>query len=137
MADISITATNVVPGGNARTTEGLAGVTIAAGEMVYLDTAAGTLKLADCDSATAAARSPLGMALNGGAAGQPIEVAKRGNITVGTVLTLGVGYYLSGTAGKICPVADLSTGDYPVFLGFARSTSVLALNIQEATVALA
>lgn len=136
MADISITAANVVAGGNAKTVEGTAGATITAGQVLYLDSDAGTYKLADCDSATAAARSPAGIALNGAASGQPVRVLKSGNVTIGGTLTAAVGYYLSPTAGGICPIADLSSGDYPTLLGFARSTSVLAVDIQEATVAL-
>lgn len=136
MADISITAANVVAGGNAKTVEGTAGAAITAGQVVYLDTAAGTYKLADCDSATAAARSPAGIALNGAASGQPVRVLKSGNVTIGGTLTTAVGYYLSPTAGGIAPIADLSSGDYPTLLGFARSASVLAVDIQEATVAL-
>jgi hypothetical protein len=137
MSDVSITATNVVAGGNAEVVDGTAGATISAGQVVYLDPETGTLKLADCDSATAAARSPLGVALNGAAAGQPVRVQKRGNITIGGTVTAGVAYYLSATAGGICPVGDLGGGDYPVFLGFATSASVLRLNIVESGVALA
>lgn len=39
-------------------------------------------------------------------------------------------------AGGICPVADLSSGDYPVLLGFATSASVLRVDIVEAGVAI-
>lgn len=137
MADLTITATSVVAGGNARTVDGTAGATITAGQAVYLDSTTGTYKLADCDSATAAVRSPAGIALNGAATGQPVEIATSGNITIGATVTAGVAYYLSATAGGICPVADLGSGDYPVFLGFATSSSVLALRIVESGVALA
>lgn len=137
MADLVITATSVVAGGNARKVTHPAGATITAGQTVYLDSAAGTVKLADCDSGTAALRSPLGIALNGGATGQPIEVLKSGNITIGATVTAGVAYYLSGTAGGICPVADLGSGDYPTFLGFATSASVIDVRIVESGVALA
>jgi hypothetical protein len=137
MADLTITAASVVAGGNAKKTEGNAGATITAGQAVYRAAATGLIQLADCDSATAEARTPLGIALNGGAAGQPIEVQTEGLITIGATVAAGVAYYLSPTAGGICPVADLASGDYPVLLGFGRSTSVIALEIVEATVALA
>ena len=136
MADITITATSVVAGGNARKTDGTAGATITAGQVVYREAATGQIKLADCDSATAEARSPLGIALNGAASGQPVEVLTSGNITIGATVTQGVGYYLSPTAGGICPVADVLSGDYPVFLGFATSASVIRVGIVEAGVAL-
>ena len=59
------------------------------------------------------------------------------DLTITATVTAGVAYYLSATAGGICPVADLGSGDYPVFLGFATSSSVLALRIVESGVALA
>ena len=136
MADISITATSVIAGGGAKTVEGVAGASITAGQVVYLDTTTGTYKLADNDSATAAVRSPDGIALNGAASGQPIEVLTRGRVTIGATLTAGVAYYLSGTPGGICPVADLSTGDYPTIIGIAVSTTVLDVLIHESGVAL-
>lgn len=137
MADLTITAANVVAAGGATTKNGTAGATITAGQVVYLDSDAGTYKLADTDSATAAARSPAGIALNSASAGQPLRVLEDGPVTIGAAVTAGVGYYLSGTAGGICPVADLGSGDYPVFLGFARSATVLDVDIVEAGVALA
>ena len=54
----------------------------------------------------------------------------------GAAITAGVAYYLSGTPGGICPVADLTTGDSPVILGIATSTTVINLRIQEAGVTL-
>lgn len=136
MADLSITATSVLAGGGAKTVEGVAGASITAGQVVYLDSSAGTYKLADNNSATAAARSPDGIALNGAASGQPIEVLTRGPITIGATMTAGVAYYLSATAGGICPVADLTTGHYPTILGIATSTTVLSVLIHESGVAL-
>ena len=51
-------------------------------------------------------------------------------------LAAGVAYYLSGTPGGVRPVADNTTGDYPVVLGMAKSTSVLSVHIVEAGVAI-
>lgn len=130
MADISITATAVVPGSNAITAQGTAGTTITAGQAVYVD-ANGVLQLADCDSATAAAKAPVGIALNGGSTGQPIVYTRGGDLTLNAVLTKGARYYLSATAGGIAPEADMTgSGKDVVLLGIARSTTVLAvLNI--------
>jgi hypothetical protein len=61
---------------------------------------------------------------------------RRVAVTIGATLTAGVAYYLSGTPGGIRPVADNTTGDYPVILGIATSTTVLNVKIQEAGVAL-
>lgn len=136
MADLVITATSVVAGVGAKTTEGTAGEAITAGQVVYYDSTARTYKLADCNSGTAAARIPAGIALNGAAANQPVEIVTEGPVTIGATVTAGVGYYLSATAGGICPVADLTTGCYPSFLGFATSASVLNVEIVQAGVSL-
>lgn len=136
MADLSITATSVLAGGGAKTVEGVAGAALTAGQVVYLDSATNSYKLADNNSATAAARSPDGIALNGAASGQPVEVLTRGPVTIGATMTAGVVYYLSATAGGICPVADLTTGHYPTILGIATSTTVLSVQIHESGVAL-
>lgn len=135
-ADLSITAASVAKGTNAVIEHGTAGATITAGQAVYFDSAAGTWKLADDNSATAAARSPKGFALNGAASGQPLTVHKSGNITIGATLTAGVAYYLSDTPGGICPVADLTTGEYPTIVGIATSTTVLKVQFLESGVAL-
>jgi len=136
MADISITATAVTAAINRGTTTAAAGATITAGQTVYLDPATGRWLLADCDSATVPARVPVGVALNGGAIGQPITVKTSGDITMNAVLTVGLGYYQSPIAGGIAPIADILSGDLLVLLGFAKSTTVLALDITASTVVL-
>lgn len=135
MADISITAANVVAGAGATVVSGTAGATITAGQVVARDTD-GSYILADSNSATAAVRSPDGIALNGASDGQPLSVATSGAVTIGGTLTAGVAYYLSDTPGGIAPVADLATGEYPTVLGIATSTTVLEVNITESGVAL-
>lgn len=137
MADLTITAANVVSGSGARVAHGTAGATLTAGQVVYLDTATSTYKLADNNSATAAVRSPSGIALNAAASGQPVAVHQSGPITIGATVTGGVAYYLSDTPGGICPVADLATGEYPTVLGIATSASVLKIAILESEFALA
>lgn len=136
MADISITATAVVAGTNARTKHGTIGETITAGQAVYLDTATNKWMKADNNSATAAARQAGGIALNGGAVNQPITVQYGGDLTVNAVLTAGVAVYLSDTAGGICPVADVGSGEYVCQIGIAKSTTVLTIDIQFPNVAL-
>lgn len=136
MTDISITAGNVISGSNAVTEHGTAGATITAGQMVYKDASDGLYKLADCDSATAAAKSPRGVALNGASTGQPLSIQRAGDVTIGGTLTAGTAYYLSPVAGGIAPLADVASGDTVVLLGLAKSASVLALDIQVSGVTL-
>lgn len=136
MADLAITAANVVAGAGAKKRERTAGATVTAGQVVYRDPTDLKSKLADCDSATVAARSPEGIALHGASNGQPLDILYEGPVTIGAVLTPGVVYYLSGTAGGICPVADLGAGDYVTIVGIALSPSVLDVQFHESRVAL-
>lgn len=136
MADLTITSASVLAGSGARRVIGTAGVSVTAGQVVYLDSATATYKLADNNSATAEVRAPAGIALHAAASGQPLAVHTSGPITIGAALTAGVAYYLSDTPGGICPVADLASGEYPTILGIATSTTVLNVAIQSAGVAL-
>lgn len=136
MANLTITPANVVAGSNVLTENGLAGESIAAGAIVYFSPTTKRFLLADSNSAIAAAREARGVALNTAAAGQPLTVARSGDVAFGTIFAAGTAYYLSDTPGAICPVADVGAGEYVCLLGLARSSSVLALNVQFAGVAL-
>jgi hypothetical protein len=130
MSDLSITAANVVAQSNANIDfSKRAGATIAAGELVYLDTSVNKWKLADADSATQAVQEAAGMALNGASDGQPLAVLTGGDVALGAVLTPGARYYLSSTPGKIQPEEDLSEGEEINLIGLAKSTTVLAVRI--------
>lgn len=136
MADIAITAANVLPGLGATLANGTAGATVTAGQVVYQDPTTGRYAPANNNNATAANRSPAGIALNNASTGQPMDIIQSGPVTIGGTLSPGVMYYLSATAGGICPVADLGAGKYPAALGFATSASVLTVKLQEAGVSL-
>ena len=136
MADLSITAANVVAGSGAQQEPGVAGVAIAAGQWVYLDPTDSKYKLADNDSPTVAARSPRGIALNSAAANQPLAIARSGPVTLGSGFTPGLAYYLSATAGGMCPVADLGTGKTATLLGMFTSATSFKIAIQESGVTL-
>lgn len=136
MADLSITPADVISQSGSVRENGTGGATITAGNVVYKDSADSEYKLADADSTTAALRSPRGIALNGCADGQPLQIHREGDINLGAVLTEGVSYYLSATAGGICPYDDLVAGDYPVFIGIAKSTSILSVKFAESGVEL-
>lgn len=126
MADISITPASVLPDltGDIRT--GTAGATIVAGNVVYFDAATSTYKLADANSSAATAAA-VGVAVCGAAAGQKVSVQYSGSITLGAVLTQGLIYVASATAGAMAPSADLASGYYAAILGTATSTSVLKM----------
>ena len=132
MADLVITAASVLAGSGAKKVNGTAGATITAGQVVYLDSSDGKYKLADNDSATAAVRSPAGIALHGASANQPLTILSQGPITIGATTAVGVVYCLSSTAGGICPDADIATGDYNTILGIGTSTTVIDVKMHEA-----
>lgn len=135
MADVSITASAVLPGDDATLENGTSGATIAAGQRVYLDTATGRYELADADAATVLERRTRGIALNSASDGQPLRILRAGDLTVNAVLTAGVTYYGSPTPGGICPRADVLTGDFVEIIGVAKSTTVLAVALQYPAVA--
>lgn len=136
MADLVITAASVVKGADADVDHGTAGATITAGQSVYLDTATRKYLLADSNSATAAAKLPKGVALHGAANNQPLAVQRGGDVTIGATLTPGTDYWLSDTPGGICPRADVGAGENAVFMGVAKSASVLSLDIKSSGVTL-
>lgn len=136
MADITITAANVVAGSDATKEPGVAGETIAAGKAVYKSSTTGLWMLADSNSATLEARKAQGIALCGASLNQPIFVQTSGPITIGATLTAGTAYYLSDTPGGICPLADVGSGEAVCLLGLAASTSLLNVGIQYPNVVL-
>jgi hypothetical protein len=92
MADISITAANVLPASNAvnhpqrrrrRRPSRRASRSTSTPRT-------NSWKLADNDHAAAAAHQAAGTALNGASVGQPVAVQKGGDVTIGGTLTAGV-----------------------------------------------
>ena len=136
MADLTITAASVISGDGSTTVTGTAGAAITAGQAVYKDTVTGKYLLADADSATVAQRRAVGIALNGAALNQPVTVLTSGTYTVGSAVTPGVAYYLSATAGGICPVADIGAGEFVCLIGFATNATTIAVAIQFPNVSL-
>lgn len=135
MADITITAANVLAQSGAQTVQGQALAAVTAGQVVYRDATTQKFGLADNNGATAT-RTPVGIALNGAAADQPLSVLTFGSIAIGGTLTAGVAYYLSDTPGGICPVADLASGETATLIGIATSSSILKVDINPSGVTL-
>lgn len=130
MADLVITAANVLAGSNASSENGVAGEAISQGKAVYKSSTTSKWMLADSNSATAEARTATGIALCAASTNQPVVVQKSGDITIGATLVAGSAYYLSETPGGIQPAADLGSGENVCQLGIATTTAVLRLAIQ-------
>ena len=136
MANLTITAANVIAATGVAKKEGVAGVTIAAGDALYADaTDAGKLKLAIATSAAAAAF--VGIAVTGAAANQPVLYVPVGQLAIGATIRIGAVYVVSATAGKICPVADLVAGNFVSVIGIAPSAGNLDVYPRVSGVALA
>lgn len=133
MSDISQTATAVVQGANALTTTGIAGATIAAGDLLYVSS--GTLFPALNDTALHAA--VVGMALNGGAVTQTITYQTGGRVNPGGTVAVAVIYGVSVNAGKVAPSADLGSGKFRSIFGYGVSTTLIEIHIVNTGFALA
>jgi hypothetical protein len=127
MADISITAASVAASSAASKVTGVAGATITAGQVVYLDTTTNTYKLADSNLSAAAAKEA-GIALDSATAGQPLTIVRSDpSFTLGGTVAAGAVVVLSATAGAIAPVADLATGMYTTVLGVGIGSNKIKL----------
>ena len=133
MADISVTAANVVPGSEAIYVDGTAGETITAGMTCYLGTDSKYYKADNND--TAAKAVVKGIALNGASLNQPIRIQTGGTITIGATVAVGTIYVQSTTAGGIAPSADLATGNYVTILGVATTAAIIKLGLNVSGIA--
>lgn len=137
MADLIITEPNVVKGSGAIVNKDrVAGESVTAGQPVYLKSSDQKWWRAQSDG-TAAEADAQGIALHAASADQPLAVQTGGQITIGATIQAGVFYYVSNTAGGICPVADLGTADYVTAIGYGVSTSILYVQPIATGVALA
>ena len=136
MTDLSITASAVkLISGDVETLK--AGASLTAAQAVYQAAATGKVGLADNDSATAEVRALKGLTLHAALTDQPVTIAKNGAVVdLGAILTAGVEYYVSGTAGGIAPRADVTSGDDPIRIGMALTTSYLQLDFNDPGVTL-
>jgi hypothetical protein len=128
MADLTITAANVIADPGAKIAQKVAAAAITAGASVYLSSETGKVGLYDADVAGDASVL-YGVAVNGAAVGQVVCVAIDGTLAIGAIVAVGTLYLGSDTAGGIRPVADLNSGDAVGVLGVGISTSKIALNI--------
>jgi hypothetical protein len=125
MANLTQTAATVKASSKATKKDGIAGATIVAGNVLYLDEADNKLKLADANG-VASGRIVAGIALNGSSDGQPVKYATSDPaLVLGATLVVGQDYMLSDTPGAIAPVSDAVSGDYVTVLGVAISVTEL------------
>lgn len=129
-ADVSVTAANVRVSADAVIVKGTFGETVTAGQVLYIAPADGRYYLADCNASGKTVIA--GIAVNGGAAGQPALVCiEDPNFTPGfTLSTVTPVYVASATAGGIAPSADVASGWFTTVLMTAKSTTVAAFSVR-------
>ena len=128
MADIIVVATAVVKYDGAETAQGIAGEAVTAGMTLYKHTD-GKLYKALADTALHAAC--VGVALNGGAASQPIVYLTSGGLNPGVAVTVGEIYGVTDTAGGISLISERGSADFITTLGIATTTSRINVNIDK------
>lgn len=129
MADLTITAANVLAASDKRVDRGIAGATLTAGMPLYKDANDGNkLKIADADASVLTA-AVVGIALHAALAGQPIEYQTEGTIAIGATVAVGTLYVLSDAVGLICPAADLASTHWVTLIGIAVTTTSIRLNL--------
>ena len=132
MADILVTASQLLPTTDTVLEDGIAGEAIAQGDWIYKKAADGRLWKADNDAASAEAAEVVGQAMVAcAAAAQPMRYARGGTVTQGAAATIvqGTIYVLSSTAGKAMPSADLGAGDRVTILGVGNAANGIQLQL--------
>lgn len=127
MADYAITSTAVLLTKGTPKRAKL-GTTIAAGELAYKKSTDGLYYKAD-NNVTIAEATGVVMVVQGGATGQDFLFSDTADdeITCNAVGVLAEFAFLSANAGKACPIADLVSTNWKVFVGYWRTTSILVL----------
>lgn len=137
MADLSITATQVLPATSGANFEELvAGEAIDLGEVCYKK--ASDSKAWRAKVLTAAEAAAIGVAVScAKAAEQKVVLQKSGSVTLGAGAAPAVGtpYFVSDNAGKIAVLGDLGAADYMTYLGVGESGNKLKLGIVATAIA--
>lgn len=129
MADLSITAASVgIAALGTQYTTVQVGEAVTQGQPGYPSTADNLYYQTDANLSAAAAAAT-GVFLTAAATSGYAIFAQRGSYIPGATLTVGQTYCVSRTKGGICPIADLTTGDYVTILGVATTTTALTLAI--------
>ena len=131
MADIVVTAANVVRYDGSEIETGIASEAITAGQTLYKHTDG---KLLKCDCTSAIKARAVGVALNDAAADQPVTYIKSGGLNPGGTVVVGTVYGVTDTAGGIGDIAERGSGDFITILGVGVTASRIDLAINRSEV---
>lgn len=130
MANVTVTSSAVLQSSAAKMQKPfLAAQDTTPGRPVFLNSS-NEWELAHCADAThgAAVTAMVGISANEAADGQPLTVVTEDiNFYCGATLVKGALYVVSTDAGRICPLSDLVSTSYRMYLGAAISTTALNL----------
>jgi hypothetical protein len=137
MADLVQTAANVLPSGTPTLQKSaFGGEAFDAGMPVYLkDVTVGgkaVKRLFKCQSdglVTEAACVGIAAA-SCLAAEQPALYYSAGEVAIGATIVVGTEYVVSAAAGKICPRADLVTGNFYTRLGYGSAAGKIQMDLK-------
>ena len=124
MADVTVTANEVLPDSGSRLETHTLGGTVTAGQTVYKNTSG---LIVAADAGAAATSTVLGIAMTGGVTSQSIVVCVGGTLDPGFTCGVGTPYFQSNTAGGICPAADLANPMRTSVIGVGITASQLGL----------
>ena len=132
MADLTITAANVALSGSTAGTGPTVkqvGEAVTQGQPCYLNTSDGLYYKADSNASATTAEATVIAMTPASSSGYAIFAGPGMIVNLGATLTVGTTYVVSATAGGICPIADLTTGDYTCIIGTAETASKLTLQL--------
>lgn len=131
---LTITQANVAKSSAGASSSGVAGATITAGQLLYIDTAAyNVLKPTVATSATGSVVA--GIAEHGALLGQPIRYCTSDSaFTIGCTGTIGDTVWAYSTAGQmtITQAEGVATSTYTTAIGVYISTTQIRLNLTPA-----
>lgn len=131
MAAISITAGSVIPSSSAVIKSGIAGETITAGQLLYVEPVTLLMKLCDANS-TAAIALAAGIATSGASVNQRVYYCTEdsGGFAIGATILSGDTLWSSATPGGITKTAaDQTSGVYSTIIGAMTSTTLAKIKI--------
>jgi hypothetical protein len=133
MAAITVTAGSVLRV-DGSVVSYLSGATITAGMAVYVDSN-GVVQIATnaTSAGSGVGSTAVGIALNGGSSGQPIDVLINGTVNIGGTAAVGK-FYALGTAGGIIPVDDIAGTEYATAIGIGTTAAYIKLGINVSAV---
>jgi hypothetical protein len=126
--DLTVTAANVkATSTSAKIVRVKFGEAVTQGQAVYRKEADGEYYKADADAGTNEVAAVAGVAITPGSTDEYGYIITEGPMNIGATLTVGEIYVLSGTAGGVCPEADLANPDKVTIIGVATSSSILSV----------